>query len=219
MSYPSSIQTLITEFSKLPGIGPRTAARFVFYLLKKPQSELSALGNAVLNLKKEIGVCSKCFNITDLTRSKKIPLTPFVKGGNLKREIICPICQDPKRDQKIICVVEEAFNIPAFEKTGQFNGLYHVLGGVIRPHKGVGPEQLKIKELMERIKNNRISEVIIATNPTTEGETTALYLVRLLKPLKIKTTRLARGLPTGGDLEYTDELTLGSALAGRREYR
>ena len=207
MSYPSSIQTLINEFSKLPGIGPRTAARFVFYLLKKPQSELRVLGAAVLNLKK-----------TDLTRSPKIPLTPFDKGGNFKREIICPICQNPERDQKIICVVEEAFNIPAFEKTGQFNGLYHVLGGVIRPHKGVGPEQLKIKELIERIKNNGITEVIIATNPTTEGETTALYLVRLLKPLKIKTTRLARGLPTGGDLEYTDELTLGSALAGRREY-
>ena len=210
MSYPASIQNLINEFSKLPGIGPRTAARFVFYLLKKPQSEIDALGAAVLNLKKEIGVCSKCFNITDSN-------SPLERGRGCVS--LCSICQDPKRDQKIICVVEDAFNIPAFEKTGQFNGLYHVLGGVIRPHKGVGPEQLKINELIERIKNNGISEVIIATNPTTEGETTALYLVRLLKPLKIKTTRLARGLPTGGDLEYTDELTLSSALAGRREYQ
>ncbi|NIA11579.1 MAG: recombination protein RecR [Nitrospiraceae bacterium] len=210
MSYPISIQNLIDEFAKLPGIGPRSAARFVFYLLKKPQAELNVFGTAVLNLKKEIGVCSKCFNITDNN-------SPLGRGKGWVS--LCPICQDPKRDQKTICVVEEAFNIPAFEKTGQFNGLYHVLGGVIRPHKGVGPEQLKIKELTERIKNNGITEVIIATNPTTEGETTALYLVRLLKPFKIKITRLARGLPTGGDLEYADELTLGSALAGRREYQ
>jgi len=209
-SYPSPIQTLINEFSKLPGIGPRAAARFVFYLLKKPPTELDALGAAVLNLKKEISVCPKCFNITDNN-------SPLKKDK--ERVSLCPICQDPERNQKIICVVEEAFNIPAFEKTGQFNGLYHVLGGVIKPHKGIGPEQLKIKELIERIKNDGITEIIIATNPTTEGETTALYLVRLLKPFKIKTTRLARGLPTGGDLEYTDELTLGSALAGRREYQ
>ena len=219
MNYPFPIQNLINEFAKLPGIGPRTAARFVFYLLKKPQSELNALGTAVLNLKKEIGVCSKCFNITNLAHPQKISLAPFDKVRNLKREIICPICQDSARDQKTVCVVEEALNIPALEKTKQFNGLYHVLGGVIKPHKGISPEQLKIKELMERVKNNGITEIIIATNPTTEGETTALYLVRLLKPLKIKTTRLARGLPTGGDLEYADELTLGSALAGRREYR
>ena len=202
MSYPSSIQNLINEFSKLPGIGPRTAVRFVFYLLRKPQSELDAFGSAILDLKKEIGVCSRCFNITESGESK-----------------LCSICQNPQRDQKTICVVEEALNIPAFEKTRQFNGLYHILGGVIRPHKGIGPEQLKIRELVERIKNNGISEIIIATNPTTEGETTALYLVRTLKPLKIKITRLARGLPTGGDLEYTDETTLGSALAGRREYQ
>ena len=202
MSYPTPIQNLINEFSKLPGIGPRTATRFVFYLLRKPESELGALSLAVSNLKKEVSICPKCFNIAESG-----------KDG------LCSICQNPGRDQKIICVVEEALNIPAIEKTRQFNGLYHVLGGVIKPHESVGPDQLKIKELVGRISGDSISEVIIATNPTTEGETTALYLVRLLKPLKIKITRLARGLPSGGDLEYADELTISSALAGRREYQ
>jgi len=200
MIYPKSIQNLIEEFSKLPGIGPRTAARFVFNLLRRPDCDLQLLGNAVLNLKKETKVCRDCFNVSE-------------KG-------LCRFCSNPKRDRTIICVVEEVINIPVIEKTKQFNGLYHVLGGVIKPIEGIYPDNLKIKELIERIKSGRISEVIIATNPNTEGETTALYLSKALKDYNnLKITRLARGLSTGSDLEYADEMTISSALAGRREYK
>ena len=198
--YPKSIQNLITEFSKLPGIGPRTAARFAFSLLRKSKNDLELLSNAIIKLKEETKICKNCFNISE--------------------EDLCEFCSNVKRDRSLVCVVEEAINIPAIENTKRFTGLYHVLGGVIKPNEGIGPNDLKIKELIERIKSNRIKEIIIATNPNTEGETTARYLVKALRPYEnIKITRLARGLSTGSDLEYADEMTISSALAGRREYK
>ncbi len=199
MSYPKPIKNLIEEFSKLPGIGPRTAARFVFYLLRRPDAELQLLGNAILNLKKETKICKNCFNVSE--------------------KDLCEFCLNSKRDRLIICVVEEPFNIPSIENTKQFNGLYHILGGTIKPNEGIGPEELNIKQLVQRIEKSKVKEIIIATNPDTEGETTALYLVKELKPYHIKITRLARGLSTGSDLEYADEMTVSSALAGRREYK
>ena len=197
--YPKPIQNLITEFSKLPGIGPRTAARFAFNLLRKPENDLRLLSEAIIKLKTETKICKNCFNISE--------------------NDLCEFCSNLKRDRSIVCIIEEAINIPAIENTKRFNGLYHVLGGVIKPSDGVSPNDLKINELIERIKNNGIKEIIIATNPNTEGETTALYLVRVLKSYNIKITRLARGMSTGSDLEYADEMTIISALAGRREYK
>lgn len=197
--YPKSITNLIAEFSKLPGIGPRTAARFVFSLLRCPDHDVELLGKAILDLKEETKICKNCFNISE--------------------KELCAFCSNQKRDKSIVCIVEEAINIPAIENTKRFNGLYHVLGGVIKPSEGISPDDLNIKELVDRIKGNRIKEVIIATNPNTEGETTALYLAKTLKPFNIKITRLARGLSTGSDLEYADEMTISSALAGRREYK
>ncbi|MFA6096400.1 MAG: recombination mediator RecR [Candidatus Paceibacterota bacterium] len=197
MSYPRPLQNLIDEFSKLPGIGPRTAARFAFNLLRRSDEELSLLSDAIIKLKKDMQICRICFNISE--------------------KELCEFCSNSKRDKSTICIVEEAMNIPAIEKTRQYNGLYHVLGGVIRPNEGIGPDNLKIKELTARIKDNGIQEIIIATNPNTEGETTALYLSKLLSKSKIKVTRLARGLSTGSDLEYADEITISSALSGRKE--
>lgn len=197
--YPKPIQNLITEFSKLPGIGPRTAARFAFNLLRKPENDLKLLSEAIIKLKTETKICKNCFNISE--------------------EDLCEFCANIKRDRSLVCIVEEAINIPAIENTKRFDGLYHVLGGVIKPSDGVSPNDLNIEELIERIKSNGIKEIIIATNPNTEGETTALYLVRVLKQYNIKITRLARGMSTGSDLEYADEMTIISALAGRREYR
>ena len=197
--YPNSVKNLIAEFSKLPGIGPRTAARFAFNLLRRSENDLQLLGNAILDLKKETKICKNCFNISE--------------------NELCEFCSNPKRDRSVICVVEEAMNIPAIENTKQFNGLYHILGGVIKPSEGIGPDDLNIKRLLERIENSKVNEIIIATNPDTEGETTALYLVKTFKPLNLKITRLARGLATGSDLEYADEMTISSALAGRREYK
>ena len=197
--YPKSITNLIAEFSKLPGIGPRTATRFVFSLLRCPDHDVELLGKAILDLKEETKICKNCFNISE--------------------KELCAFCSNQKRDRSIVCIVEEAINIPAIENTKRFNGLYHVLGGVIKPSEGISPDDLNIKELVDRIKGNRIKEVIIATNPNTEGETTALYLAKTLKPFNIKITRLARGLSTGSDLEYADEMTISSALAGRMEYK
>jgi len=197
--YPKPIQNLITEFSKLPGIGPRTAARFAFNLLRKPENDLKLLSEAIIKLKAETKICKNCFNISE--------------------NDLCEFCLNIKRDRSLVCIVEEAINIPAIENTKRFNGLYHVLGGVIKPSDGVSPNDLKIGELIQRVKNNRIKEIIIATNPNTEGETTALYLVRVLKQYDLKITRLARGMSTGSDLEYADEMTIISALAGRREYK
>lgn len=199
MSYPRPLQNLIDEFSKLPGIGPRTAARFAFNLLRRSDEDLALLSDAIAKLKKEMKICNLCFNISE--------------------KELCEFCSNPKRDRSTVCVIEEAMNIPAIEKTRQYNGLYHVLGGVIRPNEGIGPDDLKMKELMARIKNNGIREIIIATNPNTEGETTALYLSKLLSKSKIIVTRLARGLSTGSDLEYADEITISSALSGRKEIK
>ncbi|MDD5094333.1 MAG: recombination mediator RecR [Dehalococcoidia bacterium] len=188
---------LIDEFHKLPGIGPKTAARLTYHLLRMPESEARSLAEAIIDVKQKIILCSGCQNLTDTDP--------------------CTICQNPQRDRSGICVVEEPLDILALERTGQFNGLYHVLHGVISPMDGIGPDDLKIGELLSRLKDSSIQEVILATNPNLEGEATAMYLQRLISPLGIRITSLARGLPVGGDLEYADDITLGKALEGRRE--
>lgn len=199
MSYPRPLQNLIEEFSKLPGIGPRTAARFAFNLLRRSEEDLELLSSAITKLKKDTKICRLCFNISE--------------------NDLCEFCSNPKRDRSTICIVEEAMNIPSIEKTRQYNGLYHVLGGIIRPSEGIGPDDLKFKDLALRTKNGAVKEIIIATNPNTEGETTALYLSKFLSTFNIKITRLARGLSTGSDLEYADEITISSALSGRKEIK
>jgi recombination protein RecR len=198
--FPESIQNLINQLSKLPDIGPRAATRLVFHLINQEQKDLDDLSSLIKNLKTKIHLCSQCFNLA------------------AKDNHLCSICQDQKRNKEIICLVENVLNILPLEKTKQYHGLYHVLGGLISPANGIGPEKLRIKELIERIKNSQspIKEVIFALSPTTEGDTTTFYIERLLKPLNIKTSRLARGLSTGSDLEYIDENTLTSALLGRR---
>lgn len=197
MSLPIPIQKLIEEFNKLPGIGQKTAERFVFYLLKQPKAEIVKLINALNNLISGINVCSECFNYCE-----KSP---------------CAICRDKSRDQNTICVVAESVDIIALEKVSEYRGRYHVLHGRINHIDDIGPEKLKIKELVSRIKKNKIKEVILALDANMDGETTALYLNKILKPLSTKITRLARGLPMGSDIEYADEITLASALSGRRE--
>ncbi|MEJ0021208.1 MAG: recombination mediator RecR [Candidatus Doudnabacteria bacterium] len=198
---PKSIQNLINEFSKLPGIGPKTASRLTFYLLKNPNMDLQSFAQAVANLQKDIIFCSICFNMTESDP--------------------CKICIDNKRDQNLICVVEDALDVVAMDQISDFNGVYHVLGGVISPLDGVGPDDLKIGELLKRLSEPGEKEIILATNPSMEGEATAMYLAKQLKQpqfAQIKVTRLARGLPSGADLEYADEYTLSKALEGRREY-
>ena len=198
MKYLSeSVERAIHELSKLPGIGRKSAQRHVFYLLKTSSEQVEMLAQALLDLKTKVRQCSVCFNITE-----RDP---------------CPICSNPSRNHAMICVVEEANDIIALERTGEFAGMYHVLGGVLSPLDGIGPEDLRIKELLTRL-NDEIKEVIIATNPNTEGEATAIYLAKLIKPLNIKLTRIARGVPVGADLEYADEVTLSRALAGRVDY-
>jgi len=199
---PKPVQNLIDEFSKLPGIGPKTAARLVFYLLKKPKTDVLAFGSAVNELMKNIKYCSKCFSITDAE--------------------ICKICSDQRRNSEILAVVEEPLDIVAIEKSNAFKGLYHVLGGAVSPIDGIGPENLRIRELLDRLRNNsKIKEVILATNPSLEGEATAVYIKVQIEKLKvnIEITRIARGLPVGGDLEYADEITLSRSLEGRKKYR
>ncbi|HDN80743.1 MAG: recombination protein RecR [Chloroflexi bacterium] len=191
------IARLIEEFSRLPGIGPKTASRLTFYLLRAPKEQALALSEAIRELKEKTTYCEICFNITD--------------------ESPCAICRDEERDHTTICVVEEPLDVLALERTGEYRGVYHVLHGAISPVEGIGPDDLRIKELIHRLHNGNIREVILATNPNLEGEATAMYLYRLIKPLGIKVTRLARGLPVGGDLEYADEITLARALEGRRE--
>lgn len=197
--YPFLIQRLIEAFSRFPSIGPKTAERFVFYLLKQSKQELDDLSLIIKNLKTEIKSCSNCFNFS---------LNNF-----------CSICADPKRDRTTICVVAEAQDLEALERTNTYYGVYHLLGGTLNVLEGITPKKLRIKELMERIKKASppIQEIILALDPDLEGETTVLYLTKLLKPFKIKITRLARGLPTGSDLEYADEITLSNALEGRKE--
>ncbi|HSL90636.1 MAG TPA: recombination mediator RecR [Ignavibacteriaceae bacterium] len=185
----------IEELSKLPGIGKKTAQRLALFLLKSSPESVENLINAIQDLKTKIRFCSKCFNLSE--------------------DILCKICQSPKRDTTIICVVEEASDVIAVEKSHEYTGLYHVLGGVLSPLSGVGPDELKIKELMRRFESENIKEVVLALNPDTEGETTSLYLAKLLKPLGIKITRIARGLPIGGDLEFADEATIGRAMLNR----
>ncbi len=191
------VSRLIEEFNKLPGIGPKSAARLTYYLLRMPREEVLALADAILAVKDKTVLCSSCQNITDSDP--------------------CAICASSERDHSIICVVKEPLDIMALERTGQYKGLYHVLHGVISPMDGVGPDDLKIKELLGRLRVGSVKEVILATNPNLEGEATAMYLHRLLAPLGVRVTRLARGLPVGGDLEYADEVTLSHALEGRRE--
>ena len=191
------IARLIEEFNKLPGIGPKSAQRLTYHLLQAPTEKAEALANAILGIKQSLCLCSICFNITDTTP--------------------CIICSNDERDHTKICVVEESADILPLERTKKYNGLYHVLHGVISPGEGIGPEDLKTEELLSRLRSGLISEVILATNPNTEGEATAMYLQRLIIPLDIKVTRLARGLPFGGDLEYADDVTLSRALEGRQE--
>ena len=198
MSYYSpTIERLIENFEKLPSIGHKTATRLAFYMLNLNEEGINEFINSITEAKKKLKYCSKCFNITDTDP--------------------CPICSNPKRDQSIICVVEDVKDVVAMERTHEFKGVYHVLHGSISPMNGVGPEDIKIKELLERLKDTDVKEIIIATNPRVEGEATAIYLSKLVKPIGIKVTRIAHGIPVGGDLEYTDEVTLSKALEGRRE--
>jgi len=193
-----SLEKLIEEFSNFPGIGKKTAQRMAFFVLKQRKEESEALAQAILDVKSKVRYCSICFNITE--------------------DDPCAICQDVKKDRSTICVVEEANDVVALERTNQYKGLYHVLGGVLSPLDGIGPEDLKVKELLSRLKDKQIKEVILATNPSTEGEATAIYLSKLIKPLGMKVTRIARGLPAGGELEYADQTTLANALEGRVEF-
>ena len=195
--YEGPVQALIDELGRLPGVGPKSAQRIAFYLLKADPQDAKRLAAAIVDAKDRVSWCRRCFNIAE---------------GEL-----CHFCRDERRDAQLICVVEESRDIVAVERTGEFRGLYHVLQGAISPIEGIGPEQLRVKELLGRVNDDNVTEVILATNPNIEGEATAMYLARLLKPLDIKVTRIASGLPVGGDLEYADEVTLGRALEGRRE--
>lgn len=195
-SYTVPVQTLIDQLGRLPGIGPKSAQRIAFHLLKLPMEDVERLSHALTDAKERVRFCSVCFNFAE--------------------DDLCPVCADPRRDPSVVCVVEESRDIIALERTGEFRGRYHVLLGVMNPIEGIGPDQLKIRELMMRISSEEITEVIVCTNPNTEGEVTAAYLSRLLKPFSIRVTRPASGLPVGGDLEYADELTLGRAISGRR---
>ena len=198
MSYYSpSIEKLIEAFEKLPSIGSKTAARLAFHILDATEEETNEFVSSIVNAKKNLKYCSKCYNISDTDP--------------------CNICGNPKRDQSIICVVEDVRDIIAMEKTHEFKGVYHVLHGSISPMNGIGPDDIKIKELLSRLMDGQVKEVILATNPRVEGEATAMYLSKLIKPLGVKVTRIAHGIPVGGDLEYTDEITLTKALEGRRE--
>tara|TARA_Y100000996_G_scaffold260106_1_gene204729 strand:+ start:302 stop:913 length:612 start_codon:yes stop_codon:yes gene_type:complete len=194
--YTPALQKLIDELGKLPGVGPKSAQRIAFHLIKLPEQDALSLATAIQQAKQKVRFCETCFNMSD--------------------ETICEICSDSQRDSSLICVVEEPRDIVALERTREFKGLYHVLQGAINPIDGVGPEQLKIRELLERLKGDTVLEVILCTNPNIEGEATAMYLAKLIEPLGIQTSRIASGLPVGGDLEYADELTLGRALEGRR---
>ena len=195
--FAEPLARLIQEFKRLPGVGQKSAQRLAFHVLRASRDDADRLARAVIDVKDKLGLCKLCNNISDSD--------------------LCPFCRDPNRDQKIVCVVEEPHNIVGIETTRQFNGLYHVLHGSLSPLRGVTPEQLKIKGLLERIGQGQVKEVILATNPTVEGEATAVYLSRLLKPLGVKVTRIAMGIPVGSDLEFADEVTIWKALEGRRE--
>ena len=195
--YSPSIEKLIEAFEKLPSIGNKTAARLAFHILNSSEAETNEFIEAIVNAKKNLKYCSKCYSITDTDP--------------------CPICGNTGRDQSVICVVEDVKDVVAMERTHEFKGVYHVLHGVVSPMNGIGPDDIKIKELLARLMDGQVKEIILATNPRVEGEATAMYLSKLIKPLGIKVTRIAHGIPVGGDLEYTDEVTLSKALEGRRE--
>jgi recombination protein RecR len=196
--YEGIIQDLIDELGRLPGVGPKSAQRIAFHIIQSDRVDVSRLAEVLKTVKERVKFCMICGNITE--------------------EELCKICRDPRRDNTSICVVEESKDVIAVEKTREFKGKYHVLGGAISPIDGIGPENLRIRELMQRLAETEIAEVIIATDPNLEGEATATYLTRLIKPLGVKVSRLASGLPVGGDLEYADEVTLGRAFEGRRSY-
>ena len=197
MSLPASIQNLVDQFKRLPGIGAKSAQRLAFHVLKTPREEAERLCDAIRDVKDRITYCSTCNSITDVDP--------------------CQFCADSGRDHRVICVVEEPQNVNVIEKTGGFRGLYHVLLGALSPLHGVGPDDLKIKGLLTRVDHGGVEEIILATNPTVEGEATAIYLARLFKPLGVRVTRIATGIPVGSDLEYADDLTMGKAMEGRRE--
>jgi recombination protein RecR len=202
--YPAPLARLVQELSKLPGIGEKTAARLAFYMLKAKRDEISRLAESIGKLRQEMGLCQRCFGFSEVTAQNE--------DGAL-----CEVCRNPERERDKICVVEEPADMIAVEKSQEFRGSYHVLHGTISPLDGVGPDALRIKELLERLRDGAVREVIVATNPTMDGEATALYLSKVIKPMGVSVTRIARGLPMGGDLEYTDAVTLGKALEGRRE--
>lgn len=193
--FGSPVARLIEEFSRLPGIGRKSAQRLAFHVIRMPKEEAQALADAIISARTEVRYCKEC--------------------GSLADDELCPICADSSRDHSTIMVVEDARDMAAYERTRQYKGVYHILSGVISPLSGVNPQDLKIKELLDRLKDDTVKEVVIATNPTVEGETTAMYLSRLIKPLGLKVTRIANGVPVGGDLEYIDEVTLARALEGR----
>ena len=195
--YTASLRALIDELGRLPGIGPKSAQRIAFFLLKVPGEDARRLADAIAALKERTTLCERCFNVAE--------------SGHL-----CDVCADTRRDPHVVCVVEDPRDIVAVERTRQFRGRYHVLHGALNPLEGIGPDQLRVRELLERVASEGITEAILCTNPNLEGEATAMYLARLLTPLQITVTRLASGLPVGGDLEYADELTLGRAIEGRR---
>jgi len=195
---PSVVENLINEFAKLPGIGYKSAQRVVFYLVKASKDDIAVFSDALTKMAAGINFCSICQNLTE--------------------DDPCPLCSDNRRDKAQLCVVEKPLDVVALEDTHNFDGLYHVLHGAISPINGVGPEDIKIKELLKRVKDNGVEEIILATNPNLEGEATAMYISKLIKPLEIKITRIARGLPTGSDLEYADQETLSNALQGRKEF-
>lgn len=194
---PEPVGRLIDELSRLPGIGPKTASRLTYYLLRVPEDQVRSLARAIQELRERTVFCGKCFNISETNP--------------------CAICSDPNRDNSLICVVEEPLDVLAIERTGEYRGLYHVLHGVISPMDGIGPGELRIAELLTRLRNGGVKEVVLATNPSLEGENTAVYLARQIRPLGIRVSSLARGLPVGADLEYADVVTLARALEGRRE--
>lgn len=197
MAFSASIEKLIEEFEKLPSIGHKTAVRLAFYILNSPEEVGTEFANTIVNARKNLKYCSICNNITDVDP--------------------CPICANAKRNKEIICVVEDVRDIVPIERTHEYNGVYHVLHGVISPVSGIGPNDIKIKELITRIGTDDVKELILATNPNVEGEATAMYISKLVKPFNVKTTRIAHGIPIGGDLEYTDEVTLAKAMENRRE--
>ena len=196
-AHPPAVARLIEALQRLPGIGPKTAQRLAFHLLKQPAAAVHDLADALVDVKARVVHCSRCFNVTDADP--------------------CSLCADPGRDDGLLCVVEEPNDLLAMERTGEYRGRYHVLLGALSPLDGIGPDELKVRELLRRLEADQVREVILATNPNVEGDATAIYLAKLLRPLGMRVTRIARGLPVGGDLEYADEVTLARALEGRKE--